>query len=176
MESLAYLWRDGEIYIQNGDYYSFGAEDFLPILNSPTILQCRVLCMFNAHFAFKDYKILYAVKLLELGYTLNEEDDPNYWQQFLEQPGVKPIVALLDPCRENVVNLLDRLSKAFSSAILPNAFKIVFSELEVQLTEFRETNNTSGEILELKKGLPVDYYGKDVEKDYHNYTLERTNI
>ncbi|KAI1724010.1 hypothetical protein Ddc_05208 [Ditylenchus destructor] len=63
---------------------------------------------------------------------------------------------------------------AFSSAILPNAFKIVFAELEVQLTEFRETNNTSGEILELKKGLPVEYYGEDVDDDGNNYDYTTT--
>ncbi|KAI1694704.1 hypothetical protein Ddc_21879 [Ditylenchus destructor] len=43
MESIAYLWRDGVIYIENArnDDSRIGAEDFPLILNSPTILQCR---------------------------------------------------------------------------------------------------------------------------------------
>ncbi|KAI1717719.1 hypothetical protein Ddc_09880 [Ditylenchus destructor] len=160
MESIAYLWYDGSIGISNYDGSSLRAEDFLPILNSPNILQCESLEMENAHFSFKDYDILYSTEYFELEYDSedeNEENDPKHYHQFLEQPGDKPIVVLQNANRETIDNLLDRLSKAFSSAVEPNEFKIVFAQDNEPLTAFRETNKTSGEILELKKGLPVEY-------------------
>ncbi|KAI1692441.1 hypothetical protein Ddc_23613 [Ditylenchus destructor] len=62
----------------------------------------------------------------------------------------------------------------FSSAVSPNAFKITFNPYwGEELTEFRETNITSGEMLELKKGLPVECQNECNEK-YTNYTLERS--
>ncbi|KAI1701558.1 hypothetical protein DdX_16033 [Ditylenchus destructor] len=182
MESIAYLWRDGDIYIRN--YYSkyntsIVAEDFLPILNSPTILQCRNLIMNNAHFSFKDYKVLYSLKVIEVHYY-NYPIDPDSWLQFLDQPGVKPIVVLRQSRREVVDNVLNRFVKAFSSAVSPNPFKIVFAGREVadeSLIEFRETNKTSGEILELKKGLPVEYCeGDEFLRNDYKYTLERSSL
>ncbi|KAI1692886.1 hypothetical protein Ddc_23269 [Ditylenchus destructor] len=155
MESVAYLWRDGAIKIDPGDRlylqdYRIVAEDFQLILNSPTILQCQELCMSNAHFSFKDYKVLYTVKGINIYYR-KEEIDPNSWLQFLEQSGKKPIVYLHQLQRESIDNVLDQLTKAFSSAVSPNAFKIVFVDVDEPLTEFRETNNRSREKLELKK-------------------------
>ncbi|KAI1703187.1 hypothetical protein Ddc_16658 [Ditylenchus destructor] len=180
MESLTYLWRDGEIVIRNADEFDEGrinAGYFQPILNSPTVLQCRSLGMENAHFSFKDYKVLYAVKFLAIFYSGDEYIDFNYWQQFLEQTGAKPLVALyyLEP--ENIYMLFDQLSKSFSSAVSPNAFKIVFFRFykHETLTELRETNNTTGEILELKEELPVEYQYENSEA-YNHYTLERSNI
>ncbi|KAI1696163.1 hypothetical protein DdX_19191 [Ditylenchus destructor] len=156
------------------------AEHFQPILDSPTILQCRKLYIENAHFSFKDYKVLYTVKMIE-NYNYGNDIDHNYWAQFLEQPGVKPLVVLrgLQPSlmRTTFANAIDRISKAFSSAISPNAFKIGFVELYEELTEFQETNNTSGEKLELKKGLPAEYeFWGDEEDEYYHYTLERSII
>ncbi|KAI1699363.1 hypothetical protein Ddc_18607 [Ditylenchus destructor] len=131
----------------------------------------------------KDYNVLYTVEILELYYY---EDDihPNHWPDFLKQPGNKPIVDFYIFFRDDTKNLLARLKKYFSSADVPNAFKIVFAlyvadnENEYEhLTEFRDTNTTSGEILELKKGLPVEYQ-KDLEesKNHDNYMLERSSI
>ncbi|KAI1690471.1 hypothetical protein DdX_22461 [Ditylenchus destructor] len=65
--------------------------------------------------------------------------------------------------------------KAFSSAVSPNAFKIVFVEENEALTEFRESNMTTNEKLELKKGLPVEYQVERLKK-YDNYTLERSSV
>ncbi|KAI1701562.1 hypothetical protein DdX_16037 [Ditylenchus destructor] len=194
MESIAYLWRDGDIVIQHHNILGLPivAEDFQPILsfsyfaivhyiryyispktilNSPTILQCRNLIMNNAHFSYKDCKALYSVKVIEI-YHGNNEIDPDSWLQFLDQPGVKPIVVLRQSRREVVDNVLNRFVKAFSSAVSPNAFKIVFAELDDPVTEFRETNNISGEVLELKKGVPAEYC-----KAYHyNFMLERSSL
>ncbi|KAI1691611.1 hypothetical protein DdX_21765 [Ditylenchus destructor] len=128
MESITYLWRDRDtILLPVSNNHRIVAEDFQPILNSPTILQCRMLDMHNAQFSFKDYKVLYTVK-------------------------------------------------DFSSAVSPNAFKIVFAQEDADdLTEFRETNKTTNEKLELKKGLPVEYQAEHLE-EYENYTLERSRI
>ncbi|KAI1696181.1 hypothetical protein DdX_19169 [Ditylenchus destructor] len=178
MESIAYLWHDGEISIaklaKSAHYGLLGAEDIQPILNSPTILQCRILKMYNAHFSFKDYKVLYTVKVIET-WCDNEDFDPNCWLEFLEQPGVKPIVVLRYFGREYIDIALDRLKQAFSSAVSPNAFKIVFVQYNEPLTEFQETNKNTNEKLELKKGLPVEYQEEDL-KNYDNYTLERSAI
>ncbi|KAI1699596.1 hypothetical protein Ddc_18485 [Ditylenchus destructor] len=185
MESISYLWRDYKIDIRDDDGTRIVAEHFQPILNSPTILQCRKLNMNNAHFSFKDYKVLYTVKVMELVYFGDDNIDPNNWADFLEQPGNKPIVVFYDICREDIDNLLVRLKKDFSSAVVPNAFKIVFlvyeDEDDEPLTEFRDTNKTSGETLELKKGLPTELpveYQEDLEnlEDLDSYTLERSSI
>ncbi|KAI1698126.1 hypothetical protein Ddc_19286 [Ditylenchus destructor] len=183
MESIAYLWRDGEIQIDNDDGPTV-AEDILPILNSPTILQCRVLDMYNAHFSFKDCKILFTVKIIETCYYSEFEIDLIFWFEFLEQPGVKPVVVLNQIHRSSIDSLLERLYKVFSSAVSPNAFKIVFTIYPFgfrgnePLTKFRETNRTSGEILELKEGLSTDYPNEWFDDElFHNellYTLERT--
>ncbi|KAI1698174.1 hypothetical protein Ddc_19268 [Ditylenchus destructor] len=175
MESIAYIWRDGEISIYTREYGRLSAEDFQPILNSPAILQCQLLMMINAQFSFQDYKVLYAVKVIQIRYRNGDDIDLNYWQQFLEQPGIKPVVALHNFRREKIDNLVDRLKEAFSSAISPNAFKTVFSQDDVPLTEFREVNKNSGEILELKKGLPIEYQVEYLDK-WNNYTLERSSI
>ncbi|KAI1698640.1 hypothetical protein Ddc_18989 [Ditylenchus destructor] len=130
--------------------------------------------MDNAHFSFKDYKVLYTVKVIDMDYD-NEKTDPDYWSEFLEQPEVKPVVVLRELHQESVDSLLDCLSKAFSSAVLPNAFKIVFMHDDKPLTEFRESNKTSAEILELKKGLLMEY--PNDWKWYNNkYTLERFSV
>ncbi|KAI1710928.1 hypothetical protein Ddc_13190 [Ditylenchus destructor] len=170
MESIAHLWRNGNICIWNyeNDASRIGADDFQPIFNSPTILLCQRLYMWNVHLSFKDYKVLYAVKVIEIHYGY---EDIDLWQQFLDQPGVKPVVVFHDLRDEYINNLLDRLSKAFSSAVLPNAFKIIFVQYGESLTEFRETNKLSGEILEFKKGFPVEY--QEEYSNYHKYTLER---
>ncbi|KAI1698642.1 hypothetical protein Ddc_18991 [Ditylenchus destructor] len=181
MESIAYLWRDGTIYIWHAhenarnDDSRISAEDFPLILNSPTILQCRILEMEHAHFSFKDYKVLYTVRVIDVDYD-DDEIDPNSWLQFLEQPGVKPVVVLRDVRRESVDNVLGCILKAFSSAVSPNAFKVVFAEIDEELTEFRETNKTSGEILELKKGLPVECQEEDMHEYKNDCTLERSGI
>ncbi|KAI1706928.1 hypothetical protein DdX_12711 [Ditylenchus destructor] len=146
IESIAYLWRDGDIDVGDDPYRRIRAEDFEPILNSPTILQCRVLRMDNAQLSFKDYKVLYSVKIIDTWYD-EENVDPNCWLEFLEQPGVKPIIVLCGYRHGNIDIALDRLKEAFSSARSPNPFKIVFAELcDVVLTEFRETNKNSNEI------------------------------
>ncbi|KAI1695335.1 hypothetical protein DdX_19633 [Ditylenchus destructor] len=174
MESIAHLWRDGSISVANNDGSLIVAEDFQLILNSPTILQCRKLAMDNAHFSFKDYKVLYTVKVIET-WCDNEDFGPNCWLEFLEQPGVKPIVALRCFGREYIDITLDRLKQAFFSAVVPNAYKVVFTQDDDSLSEFRETNTNANEILELKKGLPVEYQEEDLE-DFDNYTLERSAI
>ncbi|KAI1711542.1 hypothetical protein DdX_10002 [Ditylenchus destructor] len=186
MESVAHLWRDSEINIWNANNRQIVAEDFQPILNSPTILQCRKLDMPNAHFSFKDYKILYTLNVIENWYDDGVQWDPrrwnpNYWPDFLEQPGVKPVIALDDFPHQYIDKLIDRLFKSFSSAVLPNAFKIVFPYVNKPLILFRETNKTSGEILELKKGIPMDR-----QEEYRSlyvcidedqcYTLQRSSI
>ncbi|KAI1710935.1 hypothetical protein Ddc_13197 [Ditylenchus destructor] len=179
MESIAHLWRDGNIYIMNDGVYGsrIGVDDIQLILNSPTILQCQLLSMHNAHFSFKDYKVLYTVKVIKIRH--NDEEDIDlwlqYWQQFLEQSGTKPVVAFDNLRRKIVDNLLERFSKTFSSAVSPNAFKIVFAQSSGPLTEFRETNNISREILELKKGLPTEIQKKYLTGSNH-YTLERSNV
>ncbi|KAI1699797.1 hypothetical protein DdX_17086 [Ditylenchus destructor] len=178
MESIAYLWRDAQIFIRSDEGYGFPivTEDLQPILDSPTILQCRELCMFNTHFSFRDYKILYAVKIIEIRFYARNEID--LWQRFLEQTGIKPIVVFRfksGTSLESVDNLLERFSKAFSSAVFPNPFKIVFIDYLKSLTEFREMNKTSNEILELRKGLPVELQHKNSMND-DNYTLERYSI
>ncbi|KAI1712564.1 hypothetical protein Ddc_12355 [Ditylenchus destructor] len=160
MESISYLWRDYKINIGDDDGTRIVAENFQLILNSPTILQCRQLDMDNAHFSFKDYKVLYNVKVMKLTYFDSEFIDPNDWADFLEQPGNKPILVFYDIRRKFIDNLLVRLKKDFSSAVVPNAFKIVFLlykyEDEEPLTKFRDTNKASSETLELKKGLPAE--------------------
>ncbi|KAI1704028.1 hypothetical protein DdX_14529 [Ditylenchus destructor] len=177
MESISYLWRDDCIWIFNDDPIEIVAEDFLPILNSPTILQCKKLEIENAHFSFKDYKVLYKIKVMEARYYRGVFTDPNYWPDFLEQPGVKPIVAIhsYSGLREEFVDLTDRLKKAFLSATVPNAFKIVFiqdkEQKEEYLAKFRETNKTTSETLELKKGLPVEYQKKWLEEFYQDFYM-----
>ncbi|KAI1691230.1 hypothetical protein Ddc_24366 [Ditylenchus destructor] len=112
MESIAYLWRDGKIRIWNDNGYGrrIVAEDFQPILDSPNILQCRELCMHNTHFSFKDYKSLYTAKLIDNRCDI-EDFDFNCWAEFLEQPGVKPLVVLRGARREYITDILDRLCK-----------------------------------------------------------------
>ncbi|KAI1699232.1 hypothetical protein Ddc_18650 [Ditylenchus destructor] len=223
MEFISYIWSSGTIFIQNAedDYIPLVAIDFQPILNSPTILQCRYLIMRNAHFSFKDYKILYTINVIEIQpilssstimkchqlymdnahfsfkdyktlyavdiiyvrYHFIEIDDPiynpSYWAQFFEQPGLKPVVVLKCMRPEHINNVLDHFSKAFSSAVSPNAFKIAFAEIDPEdgsLTEFRKTNNTSGEILELKEGFPPDRQNLEFYKNFDNYILERSSI
>ncbi|KAI1704026.1 hypothetical protein DdX_14527 [Ditylenchus destructor] len=176
MESIAYLWRDHSIRIWNEDRTV--AEDFLPILNSPTILQCQKLNIDGAHFSFKDYKVLYKIKVMDMRYLGGGFTDPNYWPAFLEEPEpTKPIVAFYfyADLREKFVDLIDRLKEAFLSATVPNAFKIVFVQFKKQdeetFAKFRETNKTTGETLELKKGLPVEYQEKWLEEFYQDFYM-----
>ncbi|KAI1715257.1 hypothetical protein Ddc_11068 [Ditylenchus destructor] len=187
MESITYLWRDGDINIWNdntlGPFAGLITSSRIPksyklILNSPTILQCQTLSMKNALFSFKDYKVLCTVKVIETRCRHRGDQIElwlQYWQQFLEPTGVKPVVVFLLLRREIIENLIDRLSKDFSSAFLPSSFKVVFvrSSSDEPLTEFRETNSKSGEILELKKGIPV-LYKRYLERS--SYTLERSSI
>ncbi|KAI1701554.1 hypothetical protein DdX_16029 [Ditylenchus destructor] len=173
MESISYLWRDGRICIDI-------AEGSQLILNSPTVLQCRELSIDfhgNEYFSFKDYKVLYSVNKMEIFYY-NKKTDPNIWTQFLEQPGAKPVVVLSWLHPESINEILDQLTQTFSSAVSPNPFKIVFAGLyKEELSEFRETNNTSGEILEMKEGLPVEYQDEmSSDEDSKHYTLERSCI
>ncbi|KAI1706843.1 hypothetical protein DdX_12837 [Ditylenchus destructor] len=132
--------------------------------------------MINADFSFKDYKILYSVKVFEIT-DIARRIDPNHYLDFLNQPGVKPVVALLDSSHHDIDNVLDRLSKVFSSGSVPNAFKIVFSQYKSRqsFTEFRATNKTSGEKLELKRGVPIEYRHR-LLKDSEYYTLERSRL
>ncbi|KAI1691931.1 hypothetical protein Ddc_23943 [Ditylenchus destructor] len=173
MESISHVWCDRKICVWNGGG-EIVADDIQLILDSPTILQCQLLYMSRAHFSFKDYKVLYNAKIIENNYY-DDKTDPDYWPQFLEQPGVKPLVVLRDLHRESINTVVDHLSKAFSSAVSPNAFKIVFANYRKDLTEFRKTNETSGEKLELKKGLPIEYENERLDR-YCNYTLERSSI
>ncbi|KAI1704209.1 hypothetical protein Ddc_16247 [Ditylenchus destructor] len=181
MESIAYFWSDGKIEFDNHDGPTV-AEDILPILNSPIILQCRVLDMYNTHFSFKDCKILFTVKIIETCYYSEFEIDLIFWFEFLEQPGVKPVVILNQIHRSSIDSLLERLYKVFSSAVSPNAFKIVFKSIDPDepLTKFQETNKTSGEILQLKEGLSTDFPNEWFDDDFFHsgllYTLERTII
>ncbi|KAI1698128.1 hypothetical protein Ddc_19288 [Ditylenchus destructor] len=180
MESISYLWRDGEIFISNERSHQTGAQDLQPILNSPTILQCRLLKMCNPYFLFKDYKVLYTVKIIEIDYN-KEEIYPSSWLEFFGQPGAKPVVVLRELYRDSIESLLNHLSKAFLSSVSPNAYKIVFVQPlfnpcwddVIPLIEFRETNSTSGEILELKKGCPAEIKRECL---VHINTLERSRI
>ncbi|KAI1696182.1 hypothetical protein DdX_19170 [Ditylenchus destructor] len=112
MESIAYLWRDGNICIWNAksDGSRIIANDIQLILNSPTILQCRLLKMDNAHFSFKDYKVLYTVKVIDIWYGYRDVN-LNCWPEFLEQPGVKPTIALRECRRRNIDIAVDRLKQ-----------------------------------------------------------------
>ncbi|KAI1697019.1 hypothetical protein DdX_18749 [Ditylenchus destructor] len=134
MESIAYLWSDHKINIQN-NLRRIRAEDIQPILNSTTILRCRIWEMENTHFPFKEYEILYAMKILEVRYHGDDSFDlwHRYWQQFLEKPGVKPIVAFYHLHRKNVDNLLDQLSKDFSSAVSQNTYTIIIESVRNDL-------------------------------------------
>ncbi|KAI1702715.1 hypothetical protein Ddc_16943 [Ditylenchus destructor] len=73
-----------------------------------------------------------------------------------------------------------RPEQIFSSAVSPNAFKIVFAVDHKPMTEFRKTNETSGEKLELKRGFPTEYQNEDLDEyfnsTYPNYTLERSSV
>ncbi|KAI1702716.1 hypothetical protein Ddc_16944 [Ditylenchus destructor] len=109
MESIAHLWCDGKIIIWNGST-GIVAENFQLILDSPKIMQCRHLYMTRAQFSFKDYKLLYNAKIIENHYY-NDKTDPNYWPQFLEQTGMKPLVVLRGLHRESINTLLDHLCK-----------------------------------------------------------------
>ncbi|KAI1697639.1 hypothetical protein DdX_18386 [Ditylenchus destructor] len=176
MESISHLWREGKVSIWNaGNRRILADTDFQLILNSPTILNCQYLSMDAAQFSFKDYKILYTMNMIEIVYR-DGHIDSNSWPEFLEQPAVKPVVVLHNAPREYVTNILDRLCKAFSSAVVPNPFKLVFSirEEDEALTEFREVNKTSAEKLELKKGIPSGY--ERLGFSYNKYTLERSTI
>ncbi|KAI1690414.1 hypothetical protein Ddc_24954 [Ditylenchus destructor] len=173
MESISHLWCDRKINVWKMGI-EIVAENMQLILNSPIILKCRFLSIDRAHFSFKDYKVLYNAKIIENFYC-GDETDPDYWPEFIEQPGVKPLVVLYYLHHESVNTVLDRLSKSFFFADLPNAFKIVFAQNRKPLTEFRKTNETSGEKLELKKGLPTEYQNENLD-GYFNYTLERSII
>ncbi|KAI1701009.1 hypothetical protein DdX_16378 [Ditylenchus destructor] len=168
LESITYLWRDGNIGIWNVIRpfdIRIVAEDFQPILNSPTILKCQnYLYLNNAHISFRDYKILYSVNQIVIDYE-SEKINPHYLPEFLEQPGVKPVIVLNRLHPESINSVLNQLSKTFSSAVSPNAFTIRFSQCDKSLTEFLEVNYKSREKLQLKK--------KDSEKDY---TLERCSL
>ncbi|KAI1700776.1 hypothetical protein Ddc_17939 [Ditylenchus destructor] len=180
LESMSYLWRDHYFFIGKGDESRIVAEDIQLILNSPTILQCRFLWMMNAHFSLKDYKVLNTVNVFQIDYDGADDIDLNHCLEFLEQPGAKPVVALSGLRREIIDNALDRLKQAFSSAVSPNAYQIAFVQVDKPLTEFRETNKTSREVLELKKGLPVEYPEEYAEYfnpwDFDPYTLKRSNV
>ncbi|KAI1702557.1 hypothetical protein Ddc_17011 [Ditylenchus destructor] len=173
MESIVYLWRECDVNIWNKPFRRIAGQNFQPIFNSPTILQCRYLTMNNAHFSFKDYSVLYTVKAIRIFHCA--VDDIDLWQQFLEQPKIKPVVVFCFLDREVIEILLDRLSKAFSSATSPNAFKIAFVQNRGPMAEFRETNKTSGEILELKKGISVELLTEPL-KNFYTCTLERFSI
>ncbi|KAI1691162.1 hypothetical protein DdX_22056 [Ditylenchus destructor] len=111
MESITYLWSDGNVKIQHADGNGSGivAEDFQLILNSPTILQCRDLTMDCPLFSFNDHNVLYNVKVIRVTYFY--DIDPAHFAQFLEQPGVKPVVVMLHFDRANIDNVLDLLCK-----------------------------------------------------------------
>ncbi|KAI1692739.1 hypothetical protein DdX_21091 [Ditylenchus destructor] len=109
MESIAYLWRDGNIQIQYVRDNRIITKDFLLILNSPTILQCRTLYMHAPHFSFKDYNVLYTVQVIRFTYG-----DATHFEQFLERPGVKPVVfldSINGPNVDNVDSVLGLLCK-----------------------------------------------------------------
>ncbi|KAI1693704.1 hypothetical protein DdX_20515 [Ditylenchus destructor] len=112
MESIAHLWGDGDIRICSANVTDrqIVAEHFQLILNSPSVLKCQNLKMSNANFSFKDYKVLYSVKVFEIDYRIGEVDT-NYWFQFIEQPGAKPVVVFGLLHRESIDNLLKQLSK-----------------------------------------------------------------
>ncbi|KAI1701551.1 hypothetical protein DdX_16026 [Ditylenchus destructor] len=159
MESMAHLWRDGDIHIRNAgnDGCRIIAEDFQSILNSPTILQCHCLKMDNAHFSFKDYKALYSVNKILINYR-NEEIGHCYWLQFLEKTGAKPVVVLEGLPRESINTLLDQLTKTFFSAVSPTTYKIEFVNVDESLTVFRQMNYRSREKLQLKKKYSTGTY------------------
>ncbi|KAI1690676.1 hypothetical protein Ddc_24795 [Ditylenchus destructor] len=72
MESIAYLWREGTIYIVNHRNYGTRmmlAEDFQPILNSPIILRCQTLDMDNAYFRSRITMFCTLSKLLKPVFT-----------------------------------------------------------------------------------------------------------
>ncbi|KAI1701231.1 hypothetical protein Ddc_17713 [Ditylenchus destructor] len=102
MESISYLWRDGDIHLAN----QHSRDDFKLILNSPTILQCRNLYMTNTYFSLKNHKVLYTVKVIE---TCNV--NPTCWLEFLEQPGVKPLIVVREVLHIYITGALDHLCK-----------------------------------------------------------------
>ncbi|KAI1693706.1 hypothetical protein DdX_20517 [Ditylenchus destructor] len=83
------------------------------------------------------------------------------------------------------IRFLITKNQAFSFAVSPNAYRIAFIQWKEPVSEFRETNNTSGEILELKKGLPAECQAENLVQYYKNtskfqqfdcHTLERSSI
>ncbi|KAI1707735.1 hypothetical protein DdX_12290 [Ditylenchus destructor] len=173
MESIAHLWREHTIYL-NRDKHN--ANALKPILNSPTLLQCAYLRMNCILFPLQDYKVLYFAKVIGIEYYDPTNYYPalsEYWLSILEQPGDKPLVIVYCICAESIIDVLNRLREAFSSAVVPNAFKIGFITDNESLTECRETNETCAEKLEFKKGLPAEYRGAHLRK---GYTVERSSI
>ncbi|KAI1698693.1 hypothetical protein DdX_17770 [Ditylenchus destructor] len=145
---------------------------------------CRPLKNFvERYFGSKPYRILDRLRICKGSYALIHNGIPiamftvfsSFWE-FLEQSGRKPIVVMSEFPREKIDNLLDRLSKAFSSAVLANAFKLVFVHFEQPLIEFCETNKITGEQLESKKGIPTESEASfPLQLDYC-FTLERSSV
>ncbi|KAI1701564.1 hypothetical protein DdX_16039 [Ditylenchus destructor] len=96
--------------------------------------------------------------------------------------------------------MLERLYKDFSSAVSPNAYKIIFAQngrlliksivesfknripqelIEEELLEFQDMNKTSGEKWEFKKRSPAEFkmqYPKYWFVENHKYVLERSSF
>ncbi|KAI1694062.1 hypothetical protein DdX_20316 [Ditylenchus destructor] len=72
------------------------------------------------------------------------------------------------------------LVKPFPLPFRQTRSKSYLFKMEEPLPVFRETNKKSNEILELKKGLPVEWQEEDLKyfdfEDFYNYTLERSTI
>ncbi|KAI1691844.1 hypothetical protein DdX_21604 [Ditylenchus destructor] len=108
----------------------------------------------------------YTVQQFLDGQKCSQELKNCYWSQYYSFAEMRPYLG---------TNI-----RVFSSAAVPNEFKILFRQYMIScrkmtLNEFRGTNNASGEKLELKKGVPIEYRHR-ISPFYEYYTLERSKI
>lgn len=100
LESVSYLWRNGDIHLASQRSF----VDFQLVLKLPTILRCRNLYMEYANVSLKKFKVLYTVKMIETCHG-----NSTFWLEFLEQPGVKPLIVVRGEFREEITDTLDVL-------------------------------------------------------------------
>ncbi|KAI1696135.1 hypothetical protein DdX_19200 [Ditylenchus destructor] len=169
MESIAYLWQNGKISLNNS-----GVND-QPILKSPTILHCRQLKLMHTQFHMGEFSVFFTPKILHLRPTYL---DVTYVLEFLGQIRIKPSVVLEFVGLDRINTIIERLSKVFHSAVLPNAFTLILIQPVYQpLAIFNKRNKNSGESLELKEGLP-SALDNDFRKmpSWRYYTLQRMSV
>ncbi|KAI1694965.1 hypothetical protein Ddc_21614 [Ditylenchus destructor] len=187
MESLSHIWRDQTLVMLPSVGYLTDAmfQKLQPILNSRNISQFGELRLIDVDFPLVDYPVLNSLNVLEL-YDVeqrNNDSITSFYENilhFLEKPGAKPLVVLNGIHNRNKDHspLIHLISQAFSRATSPCEFGLVLLRNKnsvTYLTEFRETNNISGEVLKLEKGLPAEC-NQRYSRQYVCYTLQRCRI